>query len=219
MKDDLKDLAVELKRRGISPGYFQDQKRRGIPTQEIWAAWPRRPLSNRVGSRRFRRRLVVGTYVSWLLIAAIARLATLPFPGWVQPGLWISIGLVSFNSLVGILWLSRRTYINSPALGDAELDERLVQIRNQAYRRAFQVFVPVAVIALPLTWGVIMSQPNNQGYFNAWIIFSGVALLAMTLPTAIVAWNEPDPTEPEPAPDLDQRTAGDAAPGPMRTSL
>jgi hypothetical protein len=45
-----------------------------------------------------------------------------------------------------------------------------------------------------------MWQPNNQGYFNAFILFSGVALLATTLPTAIVAWNEPDPTQPEPSP-------------------
>ena len=200
MTDDLKEIAVELKRRGISPGYFKDQKRRGMSTEQIWAAWPRRPLSNRVGSRRFRRRLVVGTYASWVLIAVIERLITLPSPGWVKPGLWIAMGLVFFNSLVGILWLSRRTYINSPALGDAELDERLVQIRNRAYRRAFQVFAPLAVICLPLTWAVIMWQPNDQGYFNAFIIFSGIALLATTLPTAIVAWNEPDPTESEPSP-------------------
>lgn len=133
MTDDLKEIAVELKRRGISPGYFKDQRRRGMSIEEIWAAWPRRPLSNRVGTRRFRRRLVVGTYASWVLIAVIERLITLPSPGWVKPGLWIAMGLVFFNSLVGILWLSRRTYINSPALGDAELDERLVQIRNRAY--------------------------------------------------------------------------------------
>jgi hypothetical protein len=200
MTDDLKEIAVELKRRGISPGYFKDQRRRGMSIEEIWAAWPRRPLSNRVGTRRFRRRLVVGTYASWVLIAVIERLITLPSPGWVKPGLWIAMGLVFFNSLVGILWLSRRTYINSPALGDAELDERLVQIRNRAYRWAFQAFAPLAVICLPLTWVVVMWQPNDQGYFNAFIIFSGIALLATTLPTAIVAWNEPDPTEPEPSP-------------------
>jgi hypothetical protein len=35
---------------------------------------------------------------------------------------------------------------------------------------------------------------------RAFLIFAGVALVATTLPTAIVAWNEPDPSETEPSP-------------------
>ena len=199
MTDDLKELAVELKRRGISPSFFKAQQRRGLTTEQILAPWPRQPLSNRVGSRRFRRRLVVGTYASYLLLVVITRLITLPDPGWVKPGASIFIGIAFLNSLIGVLWLTRRTYINTPALGDAELDERLVQIRNQAYRRAFQVFVPVALIGWGLNWAAIQWQPNVQGWTNAYLIFSVVALLATTLPTAIVAWNEPDPTESEPS--------------------
>jgi hypothetical protein len=196
--EDLKDLAVELKRRGMDPGYFRAQRRRGLSTEEILAPWPPRPLSNRVGTRRFRRRVVVGTYAGWLLIVAITRLVTLPIPGWVTPGFLVFLGLALLNSLIGVFWLNRRTYINTPALGDVELDERLIQIRNQAYRRAFQVFAPVALIGYPLTWAALQLQPNVQGQINAFIIFSGVTLLATTLPTAIVAWREPDPAEPEP---------------------
>jgi hypothetical protein len=38
------------------------ERNRGVMSyQEIVDAWHRRPISNRVGSRRFRRRLVIGT--------------------------------------------------------------------------------------------------------------------------------------------------------------
>jgi uncharacterized membrane protein len=188
MTEDFENVSVaELKRRGKSPN-------------EVLDAWHRRPLSNRVGSRRFRRRLVVGTYAGWLLIAALIRLITLPFAGWVKPGFAIVMVLVTLNSIISVLWLNRRTYVNTPALVDAELDERLLQIRNQAFRRAFQVFAPVALIGYPLSWAALQWQPNNQGWTNAFLIFSGVALLGTTLPTAIVAWREPDPMQPEESP-------------------
>jgi hypothetical protein len=56
----------------------------------------------------------------------------------------------------------------------------------------------VALIGWIAAISAIQLQPNNEGFLNAWLIFFGVALLASTLPTAIVAWREPDPAEPEP---------------------
>ena len=41
------------------------------------------------------------------------------------------------------------------------------------------------------------AQPGKPGYTSAFVIYFAVALLASTLPTAIWAWREPDPAEPE----------------------
>jgi uncharacterized membrane protein len=185
MSKDLKYLPVaELKRRGMS-------------AQEVLDARRRRPLSNRVGSRRFRRRLVVGTYAGWLLIAAIMKLMTLTIPGWSKSIFGAVFVLVAVNSMISLIWLNRRTYINTPALPDSELDERLVQIRNQAFRTAFQIFVPVVIIAWALSVWTVLEQPNNLGITNALIFFYGAIVLGTTLPTAIIAWREPDPPETE----------------------
>lgn len=185
MSKDLKDLSVaELKRRGMS-------------AQEVLYARRRRPLSNRVGSRRFRRRLVLGTYAGWLLIAAIMKAMTLTIPSWSKSVMGVVFVLLVANSLISLLWLSRRTYINTPALPDSELDERLVQIRNQAFRTAFQVFVPVVLIVWVLSVWTVLDQPNNLGITNALIFFYGAIVLGTTLPTAIIAWREPDPPEKE----------------------
>ncbi|HEY4888134.1 MAG TPA: hypothetical protein VIJ58_06100 [Candidatus Dormibacteraeota bacterium] len=164
--------------------------------QEI--ADPRRgqPLSNRVGSRRFRRRMVVGTYGGWLLIAAIVKVWSVTSGGW-----FVSMCVLGIaNATIQLVWLWRRTYINAPQLAESELDERLVQISNQAFRTAYRVLVPVAFIAWGLSSTVLEWQPNDQGKVDAFVIFFGAALLATTLPTTILAWREPDPAEPEQPP-------------------
>ena len=98
------------------------------------------------------------------------------------------------------VWLGRRTYVNAPQIADRELDERLVQIKNQAYRTAFKIFAAFVVLAWPLSLFLLFDQPNDHGITRAFLICGGIGLLASTLPTAIVAWREPDPVEPEPLP-------------------
>ena len=39
----------------------------------VIAAWHRRPLSSRVGSRSFRRRLIIATYTGWLVFAGCVK--------------------------------------------------------------------------------------------------------------------------------------------------
>jgi hypothetical protein len=157
-------------------------------------AWHRRPLSSRVGSRRFRRRLVIATYTGWIVVAAIVKMLSY---GPVRP-FWLPMIMVATNIIIQAIWVGRRTIISTPALADAELDERLVQTRNAAFRTAFRVFAGITLIGWIVSIAAIQLQPNDQGFLNAFLIFIGVALLATTLPTAIVAWREPDPAEPEP---------------------
>ena len=107
--------------------------------------------------------------------------------------------MVGTNIIIQLMWVERRTIINTPSLVDAELDERLVQSRNAAFRTAFKVFALLVLIAWPISiFAATQVLPNDEGHLNSLLIFLGIALLATTLPTAIVAWREPDPTEPEP---------------------
>lgn len=54
-----------------------------------------------------------------------------------------------------------------------------------------------ALIGWLLAIEAMQAQPNNQGLLNSFILFMAVGMLATTLPTAIIAWREPDPAEPE----------------------
>lgn len=81
-----------------------------------------------------------------------------------------------------------------------ELDERLVQTRNAAFRTAFRIFGPIAIGGWAVSMIATRVQPNDIGLLNELLIFLGVVLLGTTLPTAIVAWREPDPAEPEKLP-------------------
>jgi hypothetical protein len=187
MTEDLGNLAGEMRRRGIPPRYFAAQMKRGVPAQDIIAAWPVQPHLDRIGSRRSRRLLVIATYVGWLSVELLSKPLSSPrlhFPV-------LGLNLLA-SALATVILLNRRTLLNRAVLaGDSGLDERLVQNRNQAFRIAFQVFVLVALAA----WAVsvtLVHQPSD-----ALLIYVGVAFLGATLPTAIWAWREPDPAEPE----------------------
>jgi len=58
------------------------------------------------------------------------------------------------------------------------------------------VFAPAALIAW--AFAAVLLQRDAHDLNDAFLIYLGVALLGTTLPTAIWAWREPDPAEPEP---------------------
>jgi uncharacterized membrane protein len=149
------------------------------------------PLFYRVGSRRMRRTLLGSLYGGWLVLAAIVSLWSLNLRAWF-PAMELFLIATVLAQVVFFVWLGR-TYVNAPRLADAELDERLLQVKNQAYRRAYLVLAPVATSAWILSLGAMQWQPNEQGKIIAIALLFGVAMLAGTLPTAIVAWQEPDP--------------------------
>ena len=149
------------------------------------------PLFYRVGSRRMRRRAVVAMYGGWLLFAAIVILWSSTSSRWF-PAMDLIVLASMLLQLAWFVWLGR-TYVNAPRLADAELDERLLQVKNQAYRKAYLLLAPVAVIGWLLSLAALQWLPNDQGRLVVTILVVGVALLAGSLPTAIVAWQEPDP--------------------------
>jgi len=68
-----------------------------------------------------------------------------------------------------------------------------VQVKNQAYRKAYLILAPVAVVGWLVSLFALEWQPNDQGKLIVTMLVVGVASLAGSLPTAIVAWQEPDP--------------------------
>jgi len=202
MTEHFENLSVaELKQKGVPPKQIlAEMKRRGMSNREMIEAWsPRPPLSNRVGSRTLRRRVVIAMYGSWLL--AMLSVALGDAQGQAMASLLGVLAIVSIVAMsLSAVWLGRRTYVNSPQLADRELDERLVQVKNHAYRTAFKIFVGFIVVAWPVSLLLLFDQPGSHGFTRAFLIFAGVGLLATTLPTAVVAWREPDPAEPEPIP-------------------
>lgn len=177
----------------MTQGFEGKPREPDMTYQEIVDAWNRRPVYSRIGSRRFRRRLVFGTYGGWLVVAATLKLMALAIPHFPE-GFFTTLSF-----LIGTLvLLGGRSYLNREVLrGDVGLDERLVQNRNQAFRRAFQVFGFVVILAWPLTVWLAVVEPGLQGVADGSVIFLGAMLLAVTLPTAVWMWREPDP-EPEP---------------------
>ena len=149
------------------------------------------PLFYRVGSRRMRRRVVVAMYGGWLVMAAIVLVWSLNSRTWFS-AMMLLVLTTSLFQLIWFVWLGR-TYVNAPRLPDTELDERLLQVKNQAYRRAYLILAPVAVIAWILSLYALQWQPNDQGRIMAIALVVAVGLVAGTLPTTIVAWQEPDP--------------------------
>jgi len=199
MTEDFENASVaELKRRGVPPKQIlAEMKRRGMSSREFIDAWsPKPPISNKVGSQRLRRRVVVAMYGTWVLVALGAVFGAPAQGKWITAGLIVLAIAALITMTLSVTWLSRRTYVNSPQLADRELDERLVQIKNQAYQTAFKIFVGFTVVAWPLSLFVLFDQPGAHGITRAFLIFGGVGLLASTLPTAIVSWREPDPDEP-----------------------
>jgi uncharacterized membrane protein len=203
MTEDLDTLSVaELKRRGVpAKQILAEMKRRGMSSHDFIDAWsPKPPISNKVGTRTLRRRVVVAMYGTWLLIAFAVMLGVDTQDKLVTAGLGVlAVGALA-TMTISVVWLGRRTYVNSPQLADRELDERLVQIKNQAYRTAFQIFSAFVAVAWPLSLVILFNDPSGHGATRAIVLLAGVGLLVTTLPTAVVAWREPDPAEPEPLP-------------------
>ena len=204
MTENFDNLSVaELKQRGVPPKQiFAEMKRRGMSSREFIDAWrPKPPISSRVGSRSLRRRVVVAMYGSWLLIPFGFVLSFQSRGSNLKHAVIdaLALGAVAIVTASWI-WLGRRTFVNLPQLPDSDLDERLVQVKNQAYRSAFRILGIVVLIAWPVSLLLLANDPGGNGITGALLILSGVALFMTTLPTAIVALREPDPTEPEQLP-------------------
>jgi hypothetical protein len=79
-------------------------------------------------------------------------------------------------------------------LGDRELDERQIQVRNSGYFTAYQILAPMVAL--------LVIYPQIAVEFELWlpttddersaVIWCTLGFL-ITLPGSILAWTEPDP--------------------------
>lgn len=150
------------------------------------------PVPGRIGSRRRRRLSVVALYGSYVILctsAAIAANLIAPVARAVSLALLIA-GVTA--AAYGVFTLMGRTFVNAPNVRDAELDERQRARRNEALVRAYPVIGMFAALCLAYTIaGDFWPALHNFTIVEA--LFWGTLLLAISLPSAIVAWTEPDP--------------------------
>jgi hypothetical protein len=140
----------------------------------------------------WRRRVVLATYVGYPLAVAIFWIAEAE-----NLGVWFRIlGLIAGTiHAIGFFALCTRGFLgwriaNDP---DSALDEREQHICDRAYRPSYWAVATIllaAVVYIQLAAQYDWWMPNSGGAFVAmnWI----AVFVITTLPTAVIAWTEPD---------------------------
>lgn len=155
------------------------------------------PLVADYGSRAARRRRVVALYAGFTALFpsyAFAHAAH-DLAGKMA---WLAVVSIAFGCFCyGFYTLLQRTFINSPNVPNDAVDERQLDRRNRAVFVAYRALA-MATAVVPL-WLLVATTAERWGWlrdpsllaFASW----GLLLTGVTLPTAILAWSEPDPIE------------------------
>ncbi len=148
-------------------------------------------------TRTRRRAVVVSLYASYAALVScfagadrsglglLALLALLPIGAWL---IWSYLAL----SQIALPYAAEGVGVKLPPL-----DERQLQVRDRAFYRAYQLLSSVA--GLWIVYETIARTSERQwfwlpvGFDQYQAVVWGYLLLAMTLPSAVIAWTEPDP--------------------------
>jgi hypothetical protein len=114
------------------------------------------------------------------------------------PGVALWVLAYALGGLAYLLTMAvlRRSTQRVAETKDEQLDERQRSIRDRAYRSAYTILTSLTMLALIyLSYaasfeGLGLWLPPRQSVFA---IVTGFILLSTSLPTAVIAWNEPDP--------------------------
>jgi hypothetical protein len=141
---------------------------------------------------------VVATYGGYAAVVGLFWLnANADLPLWTAVLLLLA-GLVLLAGLLSIFF-GQGHAVDLANQTDAALDERERQVRDRAFRFAYIWLA--AAFTLLVTYAAIASDSGLGWLPRTWnerqAVLWGVNLLAWTLPTASVAWMEPDPVEDE----------------------
>lgn len=141
--------------------------------------------------RTTRRRLVIAAFLSYPTFLAIY--ASLVAPGRLPPAIWAPIAVVllvlTFIGLAGVYG-----YARGRAEPSTELDEREAQLRDRAIGLSYAILVGAVtaiVGGLAVYASFIGPISIDMGSLGSAIIAIGLYLPA--LPSAALAWIEPDP--------------------------
>jgi hypothetical protein len=148
-------------------------------------------------SRRQRRLLVLAEYAG---LFSVPMAFVLTENSW-----WSLLGLLGVLAAVLIhdrLLLRFTQKIANKA--DADLDERQTAVRDNAHRAAYQILGTSIIVVLALvqmmTTGPLADRPwTPQISVQSVVVPASTTFLWMyvTLPTAVIAWREPDPDPDE----------------------
>lgn len=133
-----------------------------------------------------RRLCVVATYAGFLVM-------TLAWSFIEQPWRWLVIIPLGLLMLLAFSRLVQSQKMGTSDGADQELDERQLQVRNVGYLNAYRglgflvvLFALYYFIAGDTGWWLPTTENERTAFF--W----GTWGLILTLPTAILAWTEPD---------------------------
>ena len=100
------------------------------------------------------------------------------------------IAVVSFTAFfAGYLWL-RKAISEVADAPDAQLDERLVQVRNAVYRTSYWIVGGIVTVLLAVFIAFQIFGVETIDVWSVVTIWIGLLFAMMALPTAIVAWSE-----------------------------
>jgi hypothetical protein len=121
---------------------------------------------------------------------------------WTIAQTWLGLappvgGIAGLALILGSLFAMWRIYAFRSHLAqapDAQLDERQVQIRDRAYLDSYRIFVGVTLVALVLLGLVpgMVDKPLTLTFDVVNWFVTGAVLISLVLPSAVVAWREPD---------------------------
>ncbi|GAC1573252.1 MAG: hypothetical protein NVS3B7_04470 [Candidatus Elarobacter sp.] len=156
---------------------------------------PHLPVDDRIGTRTRRRRQVATLYAGYVVACSILA-ATSHAPSIAVRITGLVVVVAIFFVAANAFWkLMGRTFVNAPNISDADLDERQRARAYSSLRTAYPVLgiltalVPLyAAVATTAEHWAVLRDPTLVADC-AWALF----LVAITLPTAILAWTEPDP--------------------------
>jgi hypothetical protein len=146
-------------------------------------------------TRKWRRRLVAGTYLGYLLFIASWSYPPVAAPWFLLVKLPVFALLVA--SYLGLHHVTRDT----AARKAGPLDEREQQVRGDAYRTAYRIiaglsFLLVAWTLVAMDYPDLFLRPRLNDLLSEALVF--LVLFTVTLPTCVVAWTEPDLEDVDP---------------------
>jgi hypothetical protein len=138
--------------------------------------------------RRVRRALVIGCYGGYALFVLAWVVTATPL----REVLTLLLGLLCVTCM-GMLLMPNVLGVSDGM--ETLLDERQRAFRHRAYVRAYALLSGLVVATALYTFIAVDSGRLwlPQGGLSLQAVFWGVLLLVLTLPTALIAWTEPEP--------------------------
>ncbi|MBV9155373.1 MAG: hypothetical protein JO097_03870 [Acidobacteriaceae bacterium] len=163
---------------------------------------------------RSARRLLIGVhYVGFTFFALfVSGFFSMRGNGWPA---FVGDVLIFFGTGIWLLWISRNYKLDRVCLPrTTKLDERQVQVRARTLAASY--FVVVGIFIALLFWTTAAKHLSfvRRPSGDDWSTIATLCLLLISfLPSAIVAWNEPDLP---PSPEEPKETREQASPPLMR---